>query len=114
MPHNPVRRIAPEDISSVMKPSISLISVPGSDVRVTGPFRQALKPLLVQYGIEDTQPGKVILPCLTMQIPVIQRYHPWMEVVLKDAFQAESQSSLRTVSIPFFGCEYKYHHLSTR
>ena len=105
--HDPVPAIPPEDITSVAKQNISFISVPGSDVRVTGPFRQALKPLLVRYGIEDTQPGKVTLPCITMQIPVIKRYHPEMVVVLQDAFQAESQSGIRTVTVPFFDCEFR-------
>ena len=103
--HDPVPWVPPEKITSLAAPSISLISVPGSDVRVTGPFRQALKPLLVQFGIEDAQPGKVILLCMTLQLPMIKQYHPETEVLLKDAFQAISQSGLRTVTIPFFDCK---------
>ncbi|KAL9620605.1 MAG: hypothetical protein Q9160_004859 [Pyrenula sp. 1 TL-2023] len=106
--HDPVPSVPPENITSLTAPSISLISVPGSDVRVTGPFRQALKPLLTQYRIEDAQPGKVILLCMTLQLPMIKQYHPETEVLLKDAFQAVGQSSLRTVAIPFFDYDFKF------
>lgn len=97
--------ILPKDISSMMKHSISFISVPGADVRVTGHFRRALTPLAQYYGIDLAQPGRVILPCITMQIPIIRQYHPEMEVILKDAFQADTQSSLRTTTVPFYDCK---------
>lgn len=88
----------------MMKHSVSFISVPGTDVRVTGHFRRCLAPLLQMYGIEAA-PGRVILPCISMQIPIIKQYHPEMEVVLKDAFQTDTQSSLRTTTIPFYECK---------
>lgn len=90
----------------MMRHSISFISVPGDDVRVTGQFRQALAPLAQYYGIENVQPGRVILPCITMQIPIIQQYHPEMKVILKDAFHADTQSSLRTTTVPFYECKF--------
>lgn len=105
---DPVPHIAPKDISSLMNHSISLISVPGSEVRVTGPCRQAMKPLPSQFGLDHKYPGQVILPCVTMQIPVIQHYHPEVKVLVKDAFNADTQSSLRTITIPFSDCELEF------
>jgi hypothetical protein len=102
---DPLPKIPPENITSLNKHSISLISVPGSDVRTSGPFRKTIEPLLSQYGLSNRKPGTMILPCLTMQIPVIKKYHPKMEVAVKDAFQFQTQSSLRTMTIPFFDCK---------
>jgi len=105
--HDPMPKISPENISSLMTHSISLISVPGSDVRISGPLRKVLAPLLEKYGLDNRQPGKAIIPCATMQIPIIKNFHPKMEVLVKDAFKFETQSSLRTVTIPFFDCKFK-------
>lgn len=98
-------KILPQDIPTMMRHSVSFISVPGTDVRITGHFRRCLAPLLQMYGIEAV-PGRVVLPCISMQIPIIQQYHPEMEVVLKDAFQTDTQSSLRTTTIPFYECKF--------
>lgn len=88
----------------MMRHSVSFISVPGSDIRVTGHFRRCLAPLAQFYGISNI-PGRVVLPCITMQIPIIEQYHPEMEVILRDAFQTDTQSSLRTTTIPFYDCK---------
>lgn len=96
--------VLPENISSMMRHSISFISVPGSDVRVTGHFRRCLASLAQYYGIEN-RPQQVILPCITMQIPIIRQYHPQMEVIKEDAFVTDTQSSLRTLTVPFYDCK---------
>lgn len=88
-----------------MRHSISIISIPGSEVRVTGPCQLAMRPLLSHFGLDVKQPGVVIFPCVTMQIPVIKHYHPNMQVLFKDALVADTQSSLRTITIPFSDCE---------
>lgn len=106
---DPVPNIPPERISSLMRHSISLISVPGSEVRVTGPCQEALRPLLSQFGLDRKQPGVVVLPCVTMQIPVIKHFHPSMQVLHKDALVADTQSSLRTITIPFSDCELEFY-----
>jgi hypothetical protein len=112
---DPMPKIPPENISSLMTHSLSLISVPGTDVRISGPLRQILKPLLDQHGLDNNRPGNVIIPCVTMQVPAMKQFHPDMEVLVEDAFKFQTQSSLRTVTIPFFDCKSEHQRgYSTR
>ncbi|CAN8103030.1 unnamed protein product [Discula destructiva] len=43
-----------------------------------------------------------------MQIPVIRKYHPQMEVIMENAFEADTQSSLRTLTVPFYDYDIKF------
>lgn len=105
---DPMEKVPPQEIPSLMTHSISLISVPGTDVIIFGPYRDALAPLLEQYGLDTRQRGEVILPCVTLQIPVIKKYHPNMKVIVKDAFKYRTQSSFRTVTVPGSNCKFSH------
>lgn len=64
--------------------------------------------LLVRYGIDAYQPGYVIVPCLTQQIAAIRQRFPSVEVVRENALVAQAQSSLRTVTVPFWKFDLKF------
>lgn len=104
----PLPKINPENVSSLMKHSISFVEVPGSDVRISGKFRTIVKELLIQFGIPPPGPQRVILPCIDMQIPVLQHYHPDLKVVRRNVFYADTQSSMRTCSVPFLDYDLKF------
>lgn len=94
------KQIEPKDIGSLMDASISLIKVPGSEVRINGLFRRTLQPLLQRYGLDAFEAGQVIIPCLTIQIPAIKEHFPSAKVMVENALVGRTQSSLRTVSVP--------------
>ncbi|SMR44214.1 unnamed protein product [Zymoseptoria tritici ST99CH_1A5] len=95
-----LKQLDPSQVPSLLQPSITFIAVDRGSTRITGPFRTLLKPLLDQFSLPRLLPNEVVLPCLSQQLPAIQRHFPSTRVLLHDAFTAHAQASLRTVNIP--------------
>ncbi|KAL4732808.1 IucC family-domain-containing protein [Aspergillus similis] len=104
----PLKPVLPEHIPDMITPSISFVAVPREDMRVTGPFETILKPILIRLGLsEQEDENSLIVPCLTRQIPAILRYFPDAVVIAETRYIADSQVSLRTVTLrPELGFNY--------
>lgn len=95
----PLHHIDPADLLSVINPSIEFLSVPHSDVLLVGPFKDTLLPLLEQLGIPQPVQGRLIVPCLARQIPIILQTFQDVQVVPTKPLTALAQASLRTVKL---------------
>ncbi|KAI1850686.1 hypothetical protein JX266_003968 [Neoarthrinium moseri] len=95
----PLKPVHPEDITSMLTPTLAFISVPRKDLCVTGPFVQTLQPLLRRLEIPETSSDRVVVPCLVQQLPSIN--HRFMDVdvlrMVNDC--ADAQVSLRTLTL---------------
>ena len=96
----PLDPIDSTDLLSVINPSIAFLSVLYSDVVLVGPFIDALKPLLEQLHVPQPEQGRLSIPCLARQIPVILQTFPNVHVLPTKPQGALAQASLRTVQLP--------------
>lgn len=106
----PLEQLLPKDAPSLLQPPMSIIALDSSETRISGPFRDLIKPLLDNF---DTFSGtnEVLLPCLSRQVPMILERFKTGRVVVQDAYIAEAQASIRTVTVPKqYGFEW---HLKT-
>ncbi|KAL6232504.1 hypothetical protein BDW75DRAFT_242903 [Aspergillus navahoensis] len=68
----PLKPVLPEHIPEMIAPSLSFVSIPRKDMRVTGPVETTLEPLLQKLEIpKPTDENTLIVPCLTRQTPAI-------------------------------------------
>lgn len=101
----------PDDIPGLLSPEVSFLSVPRSEVRVTGPFEQLLEPLLKSLGVptEPEEPGHIIVPCFTRQLPSIMPLFPRARRLQSVPDCCRAQISMRSIS---FKPEINFpHHL---
>ncbi|KXT17062.1 hypothetical protein AC579_4327 [Pseudocercospora musae] len=107
----PLAQILPSEAPTLLHPSMSIIAVDRAAVKISGPFRKLLEPLLANFNLPAVGPNDIVLPCLSRQWPAIQDNFPSAYVLLLDALEAEAQASIRTVTIP---SRYGFHwHLKT-
>ncbi|KAI5800601.1 IucC family-domain-containing protein [Pyronema domesticum] len=97
---SPLQDLQPSDFPRIINPGISFVSIPISDVRLAGNFQDTIAPLLSACGVAAAEEGRVIAPCLSMQLPSIAQRFPSAKVVDSNQITAEAQASLRTVSLP--------------
>jgi hypothetical protein len=95
-----LKPVLPEHIPEMIAPSLSFISIPRSDMRVSGPFKTTLEPLLQKLEIPSpTDKNTLIVPCLTRQIPAILQLFGKATVIAERASIAAAQASMRTVTL---------------
>lgn len=98
----------PEDIPGMLTPSLSFVSVPRENLRLTGPFEKVLQPFLKRLKIPGTSHDKVIVPCLTQQLPSIRQRFPNATLLKSVPDCVDAQASMRTLTIrPEW--EFRYH-----
>jgi hypothetical protein len=84
---------------------ISFLSVPRSQVRISGPFEKLLDNLMAQLNIPRCTQDRVTVPSLSQQRPSIFSHFSDVHVVGSDL--ASAQTSMRTVSLrPELGFRY--------
>ncbi|KAJ6184953.1 hypothetical protein N7519_006254 [Penicillium mononematosum] len=88
-----------DDIPAMLKPTLAFISVPRTDLRVTGHFEQELQPLLERLEIPGTTSDRVIVPCLSQQLPSIHQRFPNATVLKLIENCADAQASMRTMTL---------------
>lgn len=91
----------------MLKPTLAFVSVPRTELRVTGDFEEELQPLLERLEIPGTTSDRMIVPCLSQQLPSIHRRFPNTIVLklVKDC--ADAQASMRTLTLrPELGFNY--------
>ncbi|GIJ87080.1 siderophore [Aspergillus pseudoviridinutans] len=105
----PLKPVLPEHIPEMIAPSLSFVSIPRKDMRVTGPFETTLEPLLQKLGIpKPADENTLIVPCLTRQIPAILHHFENATVIAERSSIADAQASMRTVTLrPEL--EFNYH-----
>jgi hypothetical protein len=96
----PLEQLRPFEISSLLNPTISFISVPSFELRISGPYKTLLEPLLKSQGICGGECGRTIIPCLSRQLPAIEKHFPSIHIVAVDKIKSNAQASLRTVTLP--------------
>ncbi|KAF7194679.1 NRPS-independent siderophore synthetase rfs [Pseudocercospora fuligena] len=107
----PLAQILPCQAPTLLHPSMSIIAVDRAAVKISGPFRRFLEPLLANFDLPTLAPNDVVLPCLSRQWPAIQENFPSAYILIPDALEAEAQASIRTVTIP---SKYRFQwHLKT-
>ncbi|KAF7183071.1 hypothetical protein CNMCM7691_002906 [Aspergillus felis] len=105
----PLKPVLPEHIPEMIAPSLSFVSIPCKDMRVTGPFETTLETLLQKLGIpKPRDENTLIVPCLTRQIPAILHHFENATVIAERSSIADAQASMRTVTLrPEL--EFNYH-----
>lgn len=96
----------PGDLREMLSPTIVFLSVPRSQVRVTGPYESIIQDLLASLNIPGPTTNRVIIPALKQQQPSILSRFSDVRTVGSDL--AFAQASMRTISVrPEL--EFKYH-----
>lgn len=92
----------------MLTPTLAFLSVPRADLRVTGAFEEIIQPLLSKLDIPGTSADRVIVPCLSRQLPSVNQRFP-NAVVLKTVDNiADAQASVRTLTLRP-ECDFGYH-----
>jgi hypothetical protein len=96
----PICEVEPDQLSTILTPSIAFISIPQNDVIQKGPFGKALKPILenLQVPLLD-EPSRVVVPCFTRQLPLIYKSFPGAEIlkIMEDC--ADAEASIRSIRL---------------
>ncbi|KAJ5117453.1 hypothetical protein N7448_011085 [Penicillium atrosanguineum] len=104
----PLKPVSPEDIPGMLQPTLAFVSVPRTDLRVTGSFEQELQPLLKSLSVPETTSDRMIVPCLAQQLPSIQQRFPAAVVLVLLPDCADAQASMRTLTVRP-DLDFKYH-----
>lgn len=92
----------------MLTPTLAFLSVPRADLRVTGDFEATIQPLLKTLEIPSPTPDRVIVPCLSHQLPSVHQRFP-NAIVLKAIDNiADAQASMRTLTLRP-ECDFGYH-----
>ncbi|KAJ5281041.1 IucC family-domain-containing protein [Penicillium angulare] len=96
----PLKPIVPDDIPELLSPELTFLSVPRSELKVTGAFEQLIEPLLKSVGVptEPEQLDHVIVPCFTRQLPSIMPLYPQARRIKSVPDACRAQISMRSVS----------------
>ncbi|KAJ0415704.1 ferric iron reductase FhuF-like transporter-domain-containing protein [Aspergillus carlsbadensis] len=102
----PLPQIQPAEIWDMLSPEVIFLSVPRSQLRVSGPFEHLLGDLLTNLNIPPAPNDRIIVPGLAQQAPSIaSRFH---DVHVVGSERASAQASMRTLTLrPELG--FKYH-----
>jgi hypothetical protein len=81
----------------MLTPSLAFMSVPRSDTLVSGVYEETLEPLLQRLEVPKPSSDRLIVPCLTQQLPAVQLYFPNAVVVKTVSHCADALASIRTL-----------------
>jgi hypothetical protein len=81
----------------MLSPNIIFLSVPRSQLLVTGPYESILHNLLEKLGILKATPDRIIIPTLAQQQPAI--FSRFSDVRAVGSDRASAQASMRTISL---------------
>lgn len=89
-------------------PPLAFLSVPRDDMRLTGSFEELIRPLLDTLEIPRTSSDRIIVPCLSRQLPSVFQRFP-RAVHLKTVTDcADAQASMRTLTLRP-SCRFPFH-----
>lgn len=96
-PQGPLSWEAPYSVSQMLTPEILFLSVPRSQIHITGPFESTLRELFIKLGIPNPTPDRILVPAIAQQRPAIKSRFPNVYVVGTE--QAFAQASTRTITL---------------
>ncbi|KAJ5482899.1 IucC family-domain-containing protein [Penicillium diatomitis] len=104
----PLKPVVPDDIPEMLSPELTFLSIPRSEMRVTGPFEQLLEPLLSSLEIPKAEnPDRITVPCFTRQLPSILPLYPQARRLKSVPNCCRAQISMRSLS---FNPETNFPH----
>jgi siderophore synthetase component len=83
----------------MLTPSLAFVSVPRTDMRISGSFEETLAPLLTRLGVPTASEDRIIVPCLANQLPAVQLYFPNAVLVKTVSQCVDAQASMRTLTV---------------
>ncbi|KAH8820752.1 ferric iron reductase FhuF-like transporter-domain-containing protein [Xylogone sp. PMI_703] len=95
-----LKTIGPKDLPEILTPTLAFVSVLRTETCISGPFEEILEPLLIQLEVPTPESeDRIVIPCLSLQLPNVYRHFP-SAVLLKSVSQcADTQASMRTLTI---------------
>jgi hypothetical protein len=102
--------VTPDDIPDLLNPGLSFVAVSKSSVRISGPFKKFLEPLLDLMGIPSSfGPGDyTVVPCLEKHLPALLQFLPAAKLIKTVTGRALAQASIQTVSVPGYIYDLKF------
>ncbi|KAL2811266.1 hypothetical protein BJX63DRAFT_444294 [Aspergillus granulosus] len=103
---SPLPQIHPSQIWDMLSPEVTFLSVPRSQMRVSGPFEELLSDLLTKLNVSGGSEDRIIVPSLAQQnLSILSRFS---DVQVVGSERASAQASMRTLTLrPELG--FKYH-----
>ncbi|KAL2839816.1 IucC family-domain-containing protein [Aspergillus pseudoustus] len=88
-----------EGLPDMITPLLAFVSVPRTDMLISGIFEETLESLLTRLDVPATSPDRLIVPCLAKQLPAVRLYFP-RAIIIKTVSQcAHAQASMRTLTM---------------
>jgi hypothetical protein len=102
--------VTPDDIPDLLNPGLSFVAISKSPVRISGPFKRLLEPLLDLMGIPSPydQGDYTVVPCLEKHLPALLQFFPAAKLIKTVAGRALAQVSIQTVSMPGYIYDLKF------
>jgi siderophore synthetase component len=92
--------VEPKDLPEFLTPTLAFVSVLRAEISIAGPFEELLQPLLAQLEVPSPESDdRVIVPCLRLQLPCVFNHFPSAIVVKKVSGCADTQASMRTLTV---------------
>ncbi|QKX54320.1 uncharacterized protein TRUGW13939_01406 [Talaromyces rugulosus] len=92
--------VEPKDLPQFLAPTLAFLSVLRAEISISGPFEESLQPLLDQLDVPAPENSdRVIVPCLHLQLPCVYRYFPSTVLVKTVSSCADTQASMRTLTL---------------
>ncbi|GIJ86766.1 siderophore [Aspergillus pseudoviridinutans] len=92
--------VEPNDLPEFLTPTLAFVSVLRAEISLAGPFEESLQPLLAQLEVPPPESAdRVIVPCLRLQLPCVFRHFPSAVVVKTVSGCADTQASMRTLTL---------------
>ncbi|OQE21277.1 hypothetical protein PENSTE_c012G04829 [Penicillium steckii] len=93
----PLKPFHSKDLADMLTPSLAFVSVPRSDMLISGEYEETLESLLQKLKVPKPSSERLIVPCLTQQLPAVQLYFPNAIVVKTVSQIADALASIRTL-----------------
>jgi siderophore synthetase component len=92
--------VEPKDLPEFLTPTLAFVSVLRAEISLAGPFEELLQPLLAQLEVPSPESDdRVIVPCLRLQLPCVFHHFPSAIVVKTVSGCADTQASMRTLTV---------------
>lgn len=106
----PLLPVKPDELSTILTPSIAFISVPRTDMILKGPFESVLKPVLERLQVPSpTEANHIIVPCFARQIPLIMKSFSRAKLLKTVENCADAEASIRSIRLrPHFKSPYLF------
>lgn len=104
----PMKPVKPKDLPELLTPTVAFVSIVKTEMRIFGPFEDTLQSLLTRLEIPVPSSDRMIIPCLSIQLPCVYHYFPSAILVKSVAECADTQASMRTLTMRPELC-FPYH-----